>query len=137
MKYIEIIKEQIEDEERRLALVGEGFFGGLSSKLQLQIEQNGNDAYIDLSIEETQALLLKLHEWLSEKKADHGVGINYKIIESLISLHISADIMLQKLPENMQLELFSNSIAIGKNATKVLREYFNFGDDACYKVPKV
>lgn len=66
MKHYKIIEESHNDEERNLAVVATSFLTGVPiPELQLQIAQDGNDAYIDLTVEEVEKLTLKLNEFLS------------------------------------------------------------------------
>lgn len=65
MKYTEITNGIENDEERRLSLAPEGFMGEPKSTIQLQVCQDGNDAYIDLEEDEVRILIDKLRYWLS------------------------------------------------------------------------
>lgn len=66
MKHYKIIDEEQNDEERTLALVATDFMNGEPiPELQLQVAQDGNDAYIDLTVDEVEKLVLKLNEFLS------------------------------------------------------------------------
>lgn len=66
MKHFKIIDEEHNDEERTLAVVATDFFSGEPiPELQLQVAQDGNDAFIDLSVYEVEKLVNKLNEFLS------------------------------------------------------------------------
>ena len=66
MKHFKIIDEEHNDEERTLAVVATDFLSGEPiPELQLQVAQYGNDAYIDLSVDEVERLVNKLNEFLS------------------------------------------------------------------------
>lgn len=58
MKTIELIDEEFNDEPRLLRLVPD------DEDLQLQIESEGNNAYIDLVAEEAFSLQSRINEWL-------------------------------------------------------------------------
>jgi hypothetical protein len=65
MDYTELINQEVNEWERRkLALVAKDDFGNDSINLQIQIEQNGNDAFIDLSLTEAQHLLATLNDFV-------------------------------------------------------------------------
>lgn len=66
MKHYKIIDEEQNDEERTLSVVATDFMNGEPiPELQLQIAQDGNDAYMDLDVDEVEKLVLKLNEFLS------------------------------------------------------------------------
>lgn len=66
MKHFKIIDEEHNDEERTLAVVATDFLSGEPiPELQLQVAQDGNDAYINLSVDEVEGLVNKLNEFLS------------------------------------------------------------------------
>lgn len=67
MKYTEIFNEDLGDnEQRRVAVVGEAFGGGPCDELQLQVQDGSNESFIDMNFEEVKALRDKLSEWLIE-----------------------------------------------------------------------
>ncbi len=65
---IEIINEPDPEgwDDRKLALCPVSHFN--FGTLQLQIAQDGCDAYIDLGYEEVKQLVEKLQEWMKEKE---------------------------------------------------------------------
>lgn len=68
MKYTEIFNEDLgDDEQRRVAVVGEAFGGGPCDELQLQVQDGNSEEFIDMNFEEVEALRDKLSEWLIEK----------------------------------------------------------------------
>jgi hypothetical protein len=68
MKYTEIFNEDLgDDEQRRVAVVGEAFGGGPCDELQLQVQDGNSESFIDMNFEEVKALRDKLSEWLIEK----------------------------------------------------------------------
>ena len=68
MKYIEIFNKDLgDDEQRRVAVVGEAFAGGPCDELQLQVQNGNSEEFIDMNFEEVKALRDKLSEWLIEK----------------------------------------------------------------------
>jgi hypothetical protein len=75
MKHFKIIDEEYNDEERTLAVVAIDFLSGEPiPELQLQVAQDGNDSYIDLSVDEVEGLVNKLNEFLGvwqKKEAQH------------------------------------------------------------------
>jgi len=64
MKYTEIVNNsnQSDGDLRRLAIVD-----GFSNDLQIQIEAEGSDHYIDLWKDEVVKLRDRLNEWIKEK----------------------------------------------------------------------
>ena len=66
MKHYKIIDQEYNDEERKLAVVALNFVTAEPiDKLQLQVAQDGSDAYIDLSVDEVEKLVGKLNDFLS------------------------------------------------------------------------
>lgn len=127
MKHIKIINEKTKTRPRSLALIGEGFFGGISSELQLQIESNGNNAYIDLSIDEVKILLSKLHQWLSENHSEHGEGMNYSVIEKIQKGLIVGELLFDSSKSKYDFQ--KEALDEAKEAYKKIRYYFSFGED--------
>lgn len=70
MDYTKIIDTDYNDEPKVVALVAPKlkFTGGPANTIQLSIEQDGQDAYIDLWLSEAILLRDKLNEWISEKE---------------------------------------------------------------------
>lgn len=64
MEHIKLIDTEHCDEPRVLALVSVAN----EDTLQIQIEQDGGDAYIDIYLEEAILLRDKLNEFISEKE---------------------------------------------------------------------
>lgn len=69
MDYIKIIETDYNGEPKSVALCAPKltFSGGPANTIQLSIEQDGQDAYIDLWPTEVTLLRDKLNEWLEEK----------------------------------------------------------------------
>jgi len=65
MAHFKLIDEDRDGDERMLALVSSEWPHGITTEVQLQIAQDGNDAYIDLSIDEVKLLISNLNEFLS------------------------------------------------------------------------
>lgn len=69
MDYIKIIETDYNGEPKSVALCAPKltFSGGPANTIQLSIEQDGQDAYVDLWLNEAILLRDKLNEWLEEK----------------------------------------------------------------------
>ena len=70
MDYTKIIDTEYNDEPKVVALVAPRltFTGGPANTIQIAIEQDGQDAYIDLWLSEAILLRDKLNEWILEKE---------------------------------------------------------------------
>ncbi|ELY1979211.1 hypothetical protein ABF179_002403 [Flavobacterium psychrophilum] len=69
MDYTKIIDTEWNDEPKVLALVAPKltFTNGPANTIQLSIEQDSQDAYIDLWLSEAILLRDKLSEWISKR----------------------------------------------------------------------
>lgn len=67
MEYTEIVNDQ--EDERKLAIVAKPLSDGRTGNFfQIQIEQDDQDAYIDLWLSEAKKLRDKLDEWIKSKE---------------------------------------------------------------------
>lgn len=67
MEFTELVKDQ--ESERKLAIVAKPLSDGRPGNFfQIQIEQDDQDAYIDLWLSEAKKLRDKLDEWIKSKE---------------------------------------------------------------------
>lgn len=126
MKYI-LKNKDWRGDKKKLSLNEDNIFHATSSVLNVKLADSDSEAEISLSVQEVQELVLKLHEWLSERKADHGDGMNFSNIDALINLHVTASLLFNRATPTLdwQKEIIEKGIL----ATDAFRMYFKFGND--------